>query len=359
MLADLFVNICIVVALIFLYMKLRWKKAYEQGYSVKGVLIDGFSGGFMGYILMYFSINVTNETLLDLRYVPIMLLVLFIGKTPAFISSVLIIFSRFLIGVNRSALYAVVMISLLFIGYTILERLLKNRKDLKTKAVYMTLFSNAVVTYFLVILVGEFRFVGTIFMMYWVISTIGGISAVFLVDYIKKSEYLFSQYETESSKDFLTGLYNVRHFDKVWERNAETVKKKQGTLALLMLDIDHFKIINDNHGHAVGDFVLIELSSLMEQTIADKGTVFRKGGEEFAVILPGCDKSKALKLAEQLRFNVDYHEFITATGEQLKVTVSIGLASYPETTHETRTMVEKADLALYLSKSSGRNQVSV
>ncbi|MCC5894285.1 MAG: diguanylate cyclase [Alkalibacterium sp.] len=359
MVADLFVNICIVVSMIFLYMKLRWKSVYEEAYSVKGVLIDGCSGGLMGFILMYFSIQVTEETLLDLRYVPIMLLVLFIGKTPALLGSVLIIISRFFIGVNRSAMYAVAMISILFVGYSILEKLLRNRTDLKTKALYMTLFSNAVVTYFLVILVGEFRVVGPTFVLYWIISSIAGIAAVFLVDYIKKSEYLFSQYETESSRDFLTGLYNVRRFDEVWERSAETIRKNQGALTLLMLDIDHFKTINDTHGHAVGDLILIELSRLMEKSMADEGTVFRKGGEEFAIILPRCDKSKALKLAEKLRFSIEYHDFVISEEDYLKVTVSIGVASYPETTNEIKTMIDKADMALYLSKSLGRNQVSI
>lgn len=359
MVADLFVNMCIVVALIFLYMKLRWKSVYEEAYSIKGVLIDGLSGGFMGYMLMYFSIQVTDETLLDLRYIPIMLLVLFIGKTPAVISSLLIILSRLFIGINRSALYAVFIICILFIGYGILERLLKNRNDLMSKALYMTLFSNAVITYFLVISVGEFSIIGPMFFVYWIVSTLGGVSAVFLVDYIKKSEYLFSQYETESSKDFLTGLFNVRRFDDVWQRNSEEVKKNQGTLSLLILDVDHFKFINDNYGHAVGDFILIELSRLMEDTISKEGTVFRKGGEEFAVILPRCDKIKALKLAERLRYNIQHHDFVTSSGENIKVTISIGVAAYPETTNETRTMVEKADTALYLAKSSGRNQVSI
>ncbi|GEN51487.1 GGDEF domain-containing protein [Alkalibacterium pelagium] len=358
MAADLFINICIVVTLVFLYMKLRWRSAYEDAYSLKGVLIDGLSGGLMGYILMIFSIQVTDETILDLRYVPIMLLILFVGKTPASISSVLIISSRFLISVNRSAVYSIFMILILFIGYSIIEKLLAHHGDLMTKALTLTFFSNAVVTYFLAVLVADLSVVGPLAVTYWLISTLGGVSAIFLVDYLKKSEYLFSKYETESSRDFLTGLYNVRRFDELWLMTSEKVKRTQGSLALLMLDIDHFKSINDTYGHASGDSVLIEMSRIIEAAVGNEGTVFRKGGEEFTVILNGYDRSGALSLAERIRQSVEDTAFSLSEETTIRMTISIGAAVYPETINETKGMIEKADAALYESKNAGRNRVS-
>lgn len=358
MAADLFVNICIMVTLVFLYMKLRWRSAYEDAYSLKGVLIDGVSGGLMGYILMIFSIQVTDETILDLRYVPIMLMILFVGKTPASISSVLIISSRFLISANRSAVYSIFMIMILFTGYTAIEKLLEHRGDLMTKALTLTLFSNAVVTYFLAVLVADLSVVGPLAVTYWLISTIGGVSAIFLADYLKKSEYLFSKYETESSRDFLTGLYNVRRFDELWLMNSEKVKRTQGSLALLMLDIDYFKVINDTYGHASGDSVLIEMSRIIEAAVGSEGTVFRKGGEEFTVILNGYDRSGALSIAERIRQSVEQAAFSLSEDKTISLTISIGGAVYPETINETKGMIEKADAALYESKNAGRNRVS-
>ncbi|MFO8069937.1 MAG: LytS/YhcK type 5TM receptor domain-containing protein, partial [Alkalibacterium sp.] len=209
MIADLFVNFSIGISLIFIYMQLRWKSHEKSAAPGLSVLIDGLSGGLMGFILMYFSIPITAETILDFRYVPIMLMVLFIGKWPAIISSLVIIMSRFYIGMNRSAIYAILMVSILLVGYLILNKLFEKEERMLRKGLYLTFYSNTVMICFLVFLVEDLH-IDLLILLLWITSTIGGVASVYLVNYIRNSEYLFNKYQVESSTDFLTGLSNFR-----------------------------------------------------------------------------------------------------------------------------------------------------
>lgn len=140
---------------------------------------------------------------------------------------------------------------------------------------------------------------------------------------------------------------------------ATEAKKNQDSCAILLIDIDHFKVTNDTYGHAAGDYVLVELGRLMEDTIGKRGNSFRKGGEEFVVVLPSSDKAEAVKIAEKLRSKVEQKNFITSNMTRIPVTVSIGVTVYPETINELSDMIEMADALLYKSKNDGRNRVSV
>lgn len=358
MVPDLFVNFSILISMIFIYMQFRWKSHRKSSVPGLSVLIDGLSGGLMGYLLMYFSISVTSETILDFRYVPIMLLVLFVGRRPAALSSLFILLGRFFIGISSSSVYAVYMVCTLLSGYLLLNKLLKNEERMLRKGFYFTLYSNVVVTVFLMIMVDDLNLLPLI-VFYWLISTMGGMTAVYLVNYIRNSEYLFNKYHIESSTDFLTGLSNVRRFEDYWNKLTRDVKVRQQSCAVLMLDIDQFKLTNDTYGHAAGDYVLVELGRVMEAVVNRKGVVFRKGGEEFVVVLPESDKNEAVDLAERLRATVEKHDFITNTSVHVPVTVSIGLTVYPETINQLSEMIEMADVLLYKSKSEGRNRVSL
>ncbi len=173
---------------------------------------------------------------------------------------------------------------------------------------------------------------------------------------------LFEKIQRISQHDGLTGLYNYRMFQ---ERLLQEISRRGRTkkpLSLMMLDIDHFKQYNDNHGHQAGDAVLKELSRIItSQTRCHTiDTCCRYGGEEFAVIMPGLELQQAVKVASRLMKAVENAVFmITEKKLQSKVTVSIGVASvagaeeiFPEE------FIKKADDALYLSKRNGRNQVS-
>ncbi len=161
--------------------------------------------------------------------------------------------------------------------------------------------------------------------------------------------------EQLATHDGLTGLYNHRTFYTFLEEEVARAKRYRHPLSLLMIDIDHFKQVNDTHGHQAGDAILRGLSERLAEHVRDVDRVFRYGGEEVTAILPDTDA--AFDLAERLRAAVEATPFITGTGKAIGITVSIGTASFPSHADTAQALVSAADTALYAAKRAGRNQV--
>ena len=125
-------------------------------------------------------------------------------------------------------------------------------------------------------------------------------------------------------------------------------------VSLVMIDLDHFKSVNDRHGHPVGDEVLLEVAGRVVRRASRKGKAYRYGGEEFALLLPGYSAEEAVGLAERIRKDL---EQATLSSKSLKVTASFGVACVPDQAPDSKTLLEKADAALYAAKKGGRNRV--
>ena len=159
-------------------------------------------------------------------------------------------------------------------------------------------------------------------------------------------------------KDALTGAYNRRHFHERIETELAFARRHDTPLALLMIDIDFFKQVNDDHGHVVGDKFLQALSRRLRAIVRTEDLLARYGGEEFA-ILTRIDGAGAHAFAERVRNEVGAKRF-AAHGVELPMTVSVGVAVYPEVGADTpKKLVEAADQALYRAKKAGRNKVEV
>jgi diguanylate cyclase (GGDEF)-like protein len=156
--------------------------------------------------------------------------------------------------------------------------------------------------------------------------------------------------------DDLLPIYRRGLFDRDLEEFVKRAVKKQRPLALLMLDLDKFKAVNDEHGHPIGDEVLRDLANIVRTQIEGKGCVYRYGGEEVAILLPHFSAREGLAVAEELRIRVEHSDL---SSKALKKTVSIGVACIPEHTNEAKALLEKADAALYQAKSLGRNLVRI
>jgi len=159
--------------------------------------------------------------------------------------------------------------------------------------------------------------------------------------------------------DSHTGLFNYRHFQ---EQLAVAVREAQlmaTHVSLLMLDLDFFKRCNDTYGHPTGDAVLQQFARVVRESCRTGDQVFRYGGEEFTVILPGAQEEVALRVAERIRERVALHGFVTRSGRRLdfQITVSIGVSSYPRDCLSHGDLLIAADKALYAAKASGRNRV--
>lgn len=166
--------------------------------------------------------------------------------------------------------------------------------------------------------------------------------------------------ERKTSEDGLTGIFNRRHLNRQLETEFRRCYRQQGQLALLMLDIDYFKPVNDTHGHLVGDQILIELAALLKRKLKRAGdTLCRYGGEEFAVLLPNTDTEGASQIAEKLQQAVRNHQFSTDAG-LLEITISIGVAHADAGDYQVaEQLLAAADKALYEAKQAGRNQFSI
>lgn len=163
-----------------------------------------------------------------------------------------------------------------------------------------------------------------------------------------------------SLKDPLTGLGNRRHFRTVLERSIEVVARSGEAVLLLLLDIDHFKNINDTHGHVVGDQVLQAVARCLAACVRPMDTVARYGGEEFAMILPSCRPAYGRAVAERIRSTIESLSIAASPQLSLKVTISIGGAYAPEWVRSTADLwIERADTQLYRAKTTGRNQVHI
>ncbi len=155
-------------------------------------------------------------------------------------------------------------------------------------------------------------------------------------------------------KDKLTQLFNRRYFDDKLANEAARSLEFRTPLALILLDIDHFKAFNDTHGHQKGDEILCNVAALLREQTRDDDTPARYGGEEMAVILPGTPLADAATIAERLRAVVET-ETLTRTG--LGVTISLGVAQLNDKINEPRKLIRAADDALYRAKDNGRNRL--
>ncbi|MET0118859.1 MAG: sensor domain-containing diguanylate cyclase [Sedimenticola sp.] len=163
--------------------------------------------------------------------------------------------------------------------------------------------------------------------------------------------------EKLATYDSLTGLFNRQALEVRLEKEVNRASRYAHPLSILMLDIDHFKEINDTHGHQVGDEILRDCSALLNELIRKTDYAGRYGGDEIIVVLPETSASQAVELAERLRKRIADERFTMVENEPLNITVSLGIATYPDNAMQQKELMRAADDAMYKAKESGRNLV--
>jgi diguanylate cyclase (GGDEF)-like protein len=156
--------------------------------------------------------------------------------------------------------------------------------------------------------------------------------------------------------DDLTGLIAKRRFDAAYVRAVEEARRMRAPLAVMMLDLDGLKLINDTHGHPVGAHTIAEVGKLIGQVVSPHGAACRFGGDEFAAFLPNLGKRDGAKVGETIRACVAGHRF-EKDGVVVRPTISIGVSAYPEDGATAELLLRHADEALYRAKKTGRDRV--
>jgi len=161
-----------------------------------------------------------------------------------------------------------------------------------------------------------------------------------------------------ATTDGLTGCYNKRYFNEELKARLNAAERFGRQLSLVITDIDHFKVVNDTYGHSTGDVVIRELGQILQRLKRETDVVARFGGEEFCVLCEETDAEGAMHLAERVRQELEQTVFETELGK-LKVTCSLGVATYPDHAKLRDGLFDAADRALYQAKHTGRNRVAV
>ncbi|PLX78202.1 MAG: hypothetical protein C0616_15240 [Desulfuromonas sp.] len=174
-----------------------------------------------------------------------------------------------------------------------------------------------------------------------------------------KLETSYRELEALSTRDYLTGLCNVREFYRLFHEEKLRAERYHRPFSLLLMDLDHFKQVNDSLGHQAGDLLLQAFARRLEKLLRTSDHIARIGGDEFGVILPETEVEAASELAERIRLDIDASPLPLALSGQLDpVTVSVGLATFPEHANEVESLFAAADQALYRAKEGGRNRLS-
>ncbi len=159
-----------------------------------------------------------------------------------------------------------------------------------------------------------------------------------------------------AERDYLTGVMNRRKTEETGSKELERAKRFNNPFSILVLDIDHFKKINDSYGHDIGDLAIIHLTSVVQNVIRQIDSIGRWGGEEFVILLPEVDDQGISVVAEKIRSAVEQQPFITKTKKNVDFTISIGGSTYSKSNASWESILKNADLGLYKAKKNGRNR---
>ncbi len=355
MVKDYIVNSVMLVAFVSITYQFFMNSDLKPSLSTASKIFSGIIFGFLGIGLMVLGIRLPNDLVVDFRNLSILLSSISGGWLSAITSAFTIAVYRLLFyGVNKPSIVAIIVLVILVVVFNITTKL-------RVKKLFRWLLSvgisEIISSIALTILIADTRLRYNVITSYCISLTLISFLLYFYVKYIESLTESYKIYKQEAKRDFLTGLNNVRQFDKLYNEVLDSIEVKYEMISLLYIDIDYFKKINDTYGHKEGDIVLKKFGEILTNTCRNTDIVSRNGGEEFSVILIDCPPSMAIEIAERIRKNVESTTIELSNGLTLNITVSIGVASYPSQTSDLESLREKADMALYEAKKRGRNEV--
>ncbi|MGX5491318.1 GGDEF domain-containing protein [Bacillus thuringiensis] len=348
MLRDLFVNTTIIISFIFVGGQLLRDKPLKEGFSFLQKCVIGIFTGILGVLLMHFGVHI-EDIMLDLRYLAVILAIIVGGPVASSITVTIILITRLIFTeyslASELACYTILLSG---IGVIFIARI---QTSITLKLVWLHVYCLSILIVPMYILFNDISVV----VLYLISSITTGYITFVSTNYVLQSNELFQKMKQYATIDALTGLGNVRQFDLEMNCHISNKNMKNDSLCLLLIDIDHFKYVNDTYGHPAGDEVLKQVGCILRETSQFPDLAFRKGGEEFALLIPNKGLAYGICMGEQIRTAVESHPFQLLDGTKIKITVSIGVSEYEGSSEQ---FIQAADDALYYSKRNGRNKVS-
>lgn len=359
---TLFNNLTFLTTFLFfsnLFLKFFGRKMGAKSNWLLPVLYGLLAGGIGIAMMMFFSIRFhsgSNTIIVDFRQLAIMISFYYGGGWSGLISAVMIGIYRLFAGETIQFSSWIGLCNVMF-TYVLTAICMKHARKASLKIWMRTLIGTVCIYVISVTIVNAFSHAYALHAFYGVFYMLAGLFAYYVIKYMQSADEMLVKMREAANHDFLTKLYNPRSFDRLFRSTAEEAEDNDTSFALLVLDIDHFKRVNDQYGHLNGDVVLVQIAQLLSETIRKTDFCARKGGEEFAAILTPCTIEEALDIAERVRKRVEEHLFVLEEGQEIALTVSIGVSAYPQLSAES--LFYEADQALYQAKETGRNRTCV
>ncbi|WP_157729631.1 GGDEF domain-containing protein [Tumebacillus algifaecis] len=357
-LGAMITNASVLVSLVYLqqYVYLRFIEGKsERLRTLYGILIHGFAA----LLSMLFAYQLENGAMVDTRIVPLLLMFIwsrrYLSWAP-YALAVLIILMRYGISINQGAHATMLNLLAITIVLGYLNSVWLSKQSFRVRVWTVTLIGS-IINLVMASLVGAMPmidFLEQFAAIFFFVHVVTMIVMVFTYRAIFREMRLHTELRETAETDFLTGLQNRRMLDRTLNHHLRLSSRTEAELSVALIDIDHFKRVNDTFGHEAGDEVLRRVAEIIKHNVRSYDRVGRYGGEEFMIVFPHLGKQAASEISERVRQEIEAAEFVTALGHKVQVTVSIGVATHCES--RGNLLWTKADERLYQAKNRGRNR---
>jgi len=214
------------------------------------------------------------------------------------------------------------------------------------------------ITKFQELFVSNLPSIAIVIIFFWICTMITCFAIYFLLEWITITNEKLEKIKNQSEKDCLTGLNNIKNFTSLLSQAIENAKEKKVPISVLVIDIDFFRKVNDIYGDLAGDCMLKSLAYILRGACCKLDILGRMERDKFAILLYNCNNTKAIEIAERIRAVIEKYPFMLPNGKVIYITVSIGIATYPDTTKRIEVIFSQADKSLCYAKQTGKNKVS-
>jgi len=349
---GLYINLAIITSMIMFGNMLMREKYISL--TRANIIRNGVLSGLLGCLLMFFSVPITNQVFIDFRSIPVLIMALYVSPLAAMEAAIIIGLYRLLFyGVNEASVIAVVVILIVGVVSSLISRM---KISIRLKWLLMVGLINTVTGLGIYTVISDQKDRWLILMAYWTGMILASVGLYFFMTTLTRFNSRIDRFKEEAERDYLTGLKTPRHFSRSIRKQLNSTEKEDSNVAMLYIDIDEFKTINDVYGHASGDMVLKEFGKILKHIARGQDVISRKGGDEFTMLLMDCTKDQAKEIAERIRHTIEKTDFKIPNGRVIRITASIGVAAMPITIASEAELLELADKAMYRAKQGGRNR---